>query len=64
VRPERIPAGGARNSCSVPSLVNGSKSTGAAAWRPTSPKTAPLSGRPSQTAIVWVLSKPIAKASR
>ena len=47
-----------------PSLAKASKRTGAAACRPARPNTGPLSGRPSQTAIVCALSKPIAKASR
>ncbi len=62
VRLARIPAGAARNSCPVPSLAKASNRTGAAAWRPARPNTEPLSGRPSQTAIAWALSKPIAVA--
>jgi hypothetical protein len=38
VRPERIPAGGARNTCSVPSLVNAPKSHRRGGLAPDEPK--------------------------
>ena len=49
---------------SPPKRAKASNRIGAAAVRPTSPGTAPLSGRPIHTPIVTRRSKPTAQASR
>ncbi len=58
------PFGGRMLSTSRPRRSKASNRIGAAAWRPMRPGVAPLSGRPTQTAMVVARSKPIASASR
>ncbi len=58
------PRGARIGSMSRPSLSNASNRIGAAASRPINPGVGPLSGRPTQTAIVVPLSKPTESASR
>ena len=64
LRAKIAPGGDGIVSASRPSLAKASNKIGAAAIRPTSPGTAPLSGRPTQTAMVVRRSKPAAQASR
>src|SRR6202041_655555 len=60
----KTPLGAGIDSMLRPSRSNASNRIGAAASRPIRPGVGPLSGRPTQTAMVVRRSKPTASASR
>src|SRR5208337_474374 len=63
-RADKTPLGGRTTSTSRPRRAKASNRIGAATCRPISPGVGPLSGRPTQTAIVVSRSRPTASASR